>query len=328
VYVFYCPPPQSTPISAANASVKITGPFGTVDKWGDWLGYALAGGDINGDGKRDLIMGAVLAPVDNSPNTNGAGRVWVIHGTNWAPGTVFNDLFCAADLLLLGEPQAGAYFGQSVGSGGDFNNGGKDDIVIGANKFDLPGNPVDCVQPPGGFSHSDAGKVYVFHSEIPPNVIDDPCNPPLKTAASAQVKVIGTQELADAGNPIFLGNDVNFAGDVNHDGLDDVIIGAPYYDGDVGNPLCPNLPDASVTDIGAAYMVLGFAGTFTGNTQDMVNQGRAIQYEGENGQDAFGFAVDGHGFATSDEFADLIIGAPGHTSGRGAAYVFFSCYQP
>jgi len=95
---------------------------------GDWLSYALAdAGDVDGDGKHDVIVGA--------PN-NGAGTALVLSGQD---GHVIN--------ALHGEA-AGDRFGSAVASAGDVNEDGRADLLIGAPRNDAAG--------------VDAGRSYVL----------------------------------------------------------------------------------------------------------------------------------------------------------------------
>jgi len=82
------------------------------------FGYSLAKGDVNGDGYDDLIVGAYGADVCR-------GAVWIYYG-----GPQF-DTF--PDVWLKGGHNGDVEeFGTCVGSGGDLNDDGHEDIVVGA----------------------------------------------------------------------------------------------------------------------------------------------------------------------------------------------------
>ena len=82
------------------------------------------GGDINGDGYDDFLVGAPKAP----GTRNEAGRVYIVLG-----GT---DLDTVPDLTILGRYATG-HFGASVAGVGDFNGDGYDDYVVGNPEYNL-----------------------------------------------------------------------------------------------------------------------------------------------------------------------------------------------
>ncbi|RMG55578.1 MAG: hypothetical protein D6723_02425 [Acidobacteria bacterium] len=85
------------------------------------FGFGLAGGDINGDGYDDVIVGSVLSSVGDLKN---AGRVFVFFGGSAPDGT--------PDLVLQSpQPEAEARFGWSIAVG-DINGDGYGDIVVSA----------------------------------------------------------------------------------------------------------------------------------------------------------------------------------------------------
>ncbi|MFQ6092314.1 MAG: M6 family metalloprotease domain-containing protein, partial [bacterium] len=97
-----------------------------------------------------------------------------------------------------------------------------------------------------------------------------------------------------------LGYSVSGAGDVNGDGFDDLIVGAP-------------LNDAGGPDAGRAYLYSGTTG--------------ALLYTlpGGGPGDHFGWSVSGAGDVNDDGYADLIVGAPLNDAGgadAGRAYIY------
>ena len=177
------------------------------------------------------------------------------------------------DVKLVGE-NVYDNFGYSVSSAGDVNKDGYDDIIVGAPYYD-------------DGSNTDAGAVYIFYG-----------GPTMDS--SYDVKMVGE----NAG--CHLGYSVSSAGDVNHDGYDDVIVGAPDYD------------DGSNTYPGAAYIFYG------GPSMD-VNYD--VKMMGEDMNDLFGNSVSSAGDLNNDGYDDVIVGAYYYDNGlnyySGAAYIFY-----
>jgi len=107
---------------------------------------------------------------------------------------------------------------------------------------------------------------------------------------------------------------VSSAGDFNHDGYDDVIIGADYFDPS-------NLPSD------ASYIVFGKSSGF-GATLDLSNLdgSNGFRLDGIAEISSEGFSISNAGDVNADGFGDLIIGTSLHQSGNGysgSAYVIF-----
>jgi len=157
---------------------------------GDGFGWAVAtGGDFNGDGFDDVIVGAPCTPRRSGERIKlNAGMVKVFSGKNG------RRLF----LLKGNEPQL--YLGHGVAFAGDLNGDGKDEIVVGSPGYDL--KPKQNPDPFAG-TIIDAGRVEVFTS-----------------ARRKRFRILGTQP--EGG----FGSSVASIGDMNGDGVADLVISA------------------------------------------------------------------------------------------------------
>lgn len=121
--------------------------------------------------------------------------------------------------------------------------------------------------------------------------------------ADAALHFVGTNALEYAGTA------VSGAGDIDGDGLDEVLVGTFEADADTG----------------AVYLVLGSEARAGGTLQD------STRYAGEEFADAFGTDVAGAGDVDGDGHADFLIGAPWDDDGgvgSGSAYLLRGAASP
>ena len=108
------------------------------------------------------------------------------------------------------------------------------------------------------------------------------------------------------GSPEFLGRSVASASDVNGDGYDDILIGAPQAYGGSGR----------------SYLVLGKP---SGGATDTSVSSAHASFLGEIEGDLAGFSVASAGDVNKDGYADILIGAPDYLTARiGRAYLVLS----
>jgi len=198
----------------------------------------------------------------------------------------------AAGFRILGAA-AGDQAGFSVDGAGDVNGDGLDDIILGA--------------PFGDGATADSGVAYVVFGKTGGADV---------TLADLAAGIGGFAITGEARNER-AGYSVAGAGDVNNDGLADLIVGAPFNNNSGG------------TDAGAAYLVFGKTTGATVDLGDVAAGSGGFKIWGEAANDVAGWSVDGIGDLNNDGFDDIILGAYRHdnvftdTGNDGTAYVIF-----
>jgi hypothetical protein len=264
-YLFYGPITSGT-LEAADADATIT-----AQTFGDNLGVSVASaGDTNNDGKDDLIIGAR----SNDASGTQAGRAYLFLGPVTGARTANQ-----ADAIVSGI--AFEELGWSVAGAGDLDDDGFDDVILGAHQF-------------GDTETFSRGRAYMFRGPLSGQ------------RASSSADAIITGEFTND----MLGSSVARAGDVNDDGIDDVILGAPH--GPVG-----------FVDPGRAYIFLGpISGEMSAAAADVI-------LRGETDNDNFGTSVAGAGDVNGDGIDDVIVGADQlFSNGPGRAQLYSGPLDP
>ena len=274
---------------------NLTGDNGFVfqeDDRGDNLGTSVSSaGDINGDGIDDIIIGA--PDVNSASNNVSAGASYVVFGSSDFEATLSSSSLNGSNGFALQGIDSFDDSGTSVSRAGDINGDGIDDIIIGAPRAD------------------GAGESYVVFGKDVDTEGNFEATFDLSNLDGSNGFTL--QGVDSSGNSGF---SVSSAGDVNGDGIDDLIIGDPSAD--------PNNNNFA----GESYVVFGkdvdtegdFEATFNLSNLDGSN-GFALQ--GIDSFDNSGFSVSGAGDINGDGIDDLIIGAPDADGGAGESYVVF-----
>ena len=257
---------------------------------GDRSGIAVSGGgDVNGDGLADLLIGAD----GESPNRDRPGASYVVFGRDTAfPATFDLSSLDGTNGFRLNGIAAGERSGSRVSGAGDVNGDGLADFLIGA----------FAAGPNGAFS----GASYVVFGR------DTPFPATLELSSLDGTNGFRVNGVA-AGD--YSGFAVSAAGDVNGDGVADLLIGGPGDNSDSS---------------GASYVVFGRntaqTGPFPASLDvSSLNGTNGFRLDGVAG-DRSGVAVSNAGDVNGDGLADLLIGAFGAApSGAfsGASYVVF-----
>jgi len=256
---------------------------------GDGLGFSVAMGDFNGDGIEDMLVGA-----NQADSYRGAG--YVIFGKDTAVNGAFAGNIDVATLngsngFKMPAINVYDYAGTSVANAGDVNGDGIDDIMVTAIGADPNGSN-------SGAAYIVFGKTTGFTASVSLSALNGADGFRISGLAAGDQTGISSAGI----------------GDVNEDGIDDILIGAN-----------------GLTNNGGAFVIFGRNTALNGNFSSNVNVStlngtNGYRIDGEASGDNLGIRVAGTGDVNGDGVNDFIIGSTGKDDGgsnAGAAYVIF-----
>lgn len=323
----------------------------------DYLGqYVSDAGDVDGDGFDDVI---VAAPYSGGGlyGYDSYGAAFVYSG---ATGAVLHRFDAAI---------AGTQFAKSVAGPGDVNGDGFDDILFGAHNHGVGGavfvysgaDGTLLFQLDSNVSDGRYGEVVAAVGDVNVDgfadfLVSDPNGDPIGLNRAGTVYLYSgatgalLMQFDGQVSDTHFGQSISGAGDVNADGIPDVIIGggnldfANVYSGATGNLLYQL---TEVSSFGRSVAGIGdidgdgaddlLVGAPLADTNYAVRAGSVFAYSGATGtvlfrldgqsnRDEFGYSVADAGDITGDGVSDILVGAayatPNGLFGRGAAYIY------
>lgn len=244
----------------------------------DAFGSALAAGDFNADGVDDLAVGARGESVGTVEQ---AGAAFVLYGSGGGPTGIASTLLTQRGAAVPSEPEPLDLFGATLAAG-DFDGSGNDDLAVGV---------------PGESAGNDelAGAVNIFDSV------------PGRPTTGNRIFTEDVAGLAAGAEPGDAFGAALASGDVNADGYNDLVVGAPGED----------LGTTGGEDAGTVFVLTGSPFGLSGTGSRRFDQNTAGIPDQIEASDSFGAAL-AVGDLDDNETDDVAIGVPGESVGDAA----------
>ncbi len=224
-------------------------------------------GDINADGYEDLGVGA--------PGYSGdRGAIYIIYGR----ANEYTQVDITNQPHLVGESENDRV-GYSLAGAGDINADGYDDFMFGSIYEDS--------------ADKNAGATYIVYGRA--------------EQFSGEVSIGSFTKYTGSNSADKFGAAMAGAGDINADGYDDIVMGAPRF---------------GEHRTGEVYILYGGSEQLAGG--EIADEGQ--HFSGEAEYDETGTSVSAAGDVNGDGFADIIIGSPGNDTtddNAGTVYIIF-----
>lgn len=288
-----------------------------------WLGKSVASaGDVNGDGYSDVIIGVYGA--NNGQADEGIVRIY--HGSSSGLSTTI--------AITLEENQSDAELGHAVSSAGDVNGDGYSDVIVGARHYTYGqsnegvafiyhgsssgingtyaailevneanaefGYTVACAGDVNGDGYSDV----IVGAPLYDGAGSDRGVARVYHGSASGISTSHSGQVTQTQNSAQFGISVSSAGDVNGDGLSDIIVGADLING-------------SNSEEGRAYVFHGSSTGVSSTLKATLESNQASAY--------FGYSISSAGDVNADGYSDVIVGARYYDNGEtneGAAFVY------
>ncbi|NLT06886.1 MAG: hypothetical protein GXY03_11340 [Solirubrobacterales bacterium] len=281
---------------SGGQAVATIAPVGVTDRWEVGADIACVG-DVNSDGIDDIALGAPGWRLPGETSVGPGAAFVVFGGAKFRAGATVD----VAPLGAAGAISSDGYriegeatrdrLGMSVAGVGDVDGDGQDDVLVGDGDESAYLTSVFLAAAPPGYR-------YIFPYE------------PIPVAAAGEGLLARYDGLAVNSSVAHVAG----AGDVDGDGVGDLLLGAQDAD--------PDLGDGPRTNAGSAYALSGAArGRF--DVGDAPGAELLAAYHGGAG-DELGAGLAGAGDVDGDGRGDVLVGGIGGTSMPGHAWVLYS----
>ena len=287
-----------------------------------------ASGDINGDGYTDVIAGAPQLSTINGTSIEGRGAVFIFYGSK-------TGLDASPDIIASNGPND---FGRAL-TVNDFDGNGYNDIAVG---FEASRGQVYLfLNGPDGFSTNDtnisvvpdriisAATTVNFGAALYSDDVDNDGRPDLLISANGHDGPLGSNQGAVY---VYLAKDAYYE---NTSPAHSVLLEGPAAGSAIGESM-------SIGDIDGDNdldLVIGAGRNGSLAGQVFIYRGEDIQWSAGDpivpsqilsvgtASDRFGYSLSVNGDVDGDNIDDMVVGAYGDNSSRGAAYLYRSSSQ-